>query len=199
MKKIKRKCSYILMCAVIVFTGVFMTACSGNSIKLSSFKTDDVYQYENAKWGVSPDGAAKTLPYTIKENKDLDPGDGRFVVYQPEEYYPKLQGYSSTIRFEFPKEKLGEVQLSVWCDKDERQKCFDKIKDEAVKLYGEPDKVSTPDNGNTKFIWQIDKTYFHVTLMEDNTKRYKDDEKGLYIYIVAGDLSQYPDHPLNQE
>ena len=175
------------MCVIIILTMCFFAACNKSNlenshIQLSSLKTDGIFQYTDAKWGVSPDEANKTLANQIVKDEARIPSDGSYITYKMEKQL-EINGYDVFATFEFADNKLRQIMFSVYSEKDDYKKCFDTLSDELKKLYGDgKDVLGVTENRN--IFWLLENTKLdisEVTITSDP-----------FVLISIGDMSQFP-------
>ncbi len=179
----KKSVAIILMSAVLILSSLAFTACSNSDVALSSLKTDGIFQYSDAKWGVSPDEANKTLENQIVKDDDRTSSDDSYVTYKTEQKL-KINGYDVFATYEFADNKLRQIMFSVYSEKDDYQKCFETLSAELEKLYGDgKDVLGVTENRN--IFWLLENTKLdisEVTITSDP-----------FVLISIGDMSQFPD------
>lgn len=151
-------------------------------ISLSSLKTDGIFQYADAKWGVSPDEANKTLSVPIVKDKDRTPESERYINYKTEKNL-KINGYDVLSTFEFAEDKLRFISFSFKSDKDEHEKCFETFSSELEKFYGTGKKVKSA-RGDSKIFWMLKDTKLDISEFSNCSDP--------LILISIADMSQYP-------
>ncbi len=172
----------ILVVLAAVMCVSFMS-CSKNEIPLKSLKTDDIFQYTDAKWGVNPDEANETLQSPIVKDDARSPSDGSYVTYKTENNI-KIDGYDVFTTFEFADNKLRQVMFAFYSEEEQYQKCFDKLSAELKKLYGDGKDVKGVDD-NRSIFWLLEHTKLDIAEVTISAEP--------FVLISISDISQFPE------
>ncbi|MBE5868159.1 MAG: hypothetical protein E7293_04255 [Lachnospiraceae bacterium] len=103
-------------------------------LSLSSFQSDNEYQYDNIKWQSSVQEVQKNLPYSLERDTYRESGSDTIAYYKAKNKHI-LDGQSGAASFEFVKDQLKIVQLSFHLD-DDADQWFEKQVTKLQELYG---------------------------------------------------------------
>ena len=180
MRKKKHFTGFIL--AVAIALGVLAVGCiflfvrrgkhSNVEIPLNRLSEDGEYKFEGLEWGISPEDAARHLPYAIEldEYRNDYEGPAGTTFYKAEDGLV-LNGQSAVVTFEFQDSELAIVKFDFHFHQDEEQgyeQWFETVSAEMLRLYGEESRSF--ENANDRFqskgyIWETEQTMLQIVWM----------------------------------
>lgn len=154
----------MLLCAII-----FIIKTRGYNdvvLSLDSLKSDNIYQFNDIKWGMSVEEVNRKLPNKLQENTARTVSSENIAFYTSKNRY-LLDEQSSYASFEFNNDELKIIQFSFHLHDDYHQWFENQVK-KLTELYGtESEKM---ENASDKmqsigYRWDTDTTTLQLILM----------------------------------
>ena len=168
----------VIAALVILFAIIVITKIKSNGdvvLSLDSFKSDNIYQFDDIKWGMSVDEVSRKLPTKLEKDTarvPLSSSSQNIVFYNCKNRY-LLDEQISNASFEFHNGELKSIQFSFHLQDDYHQWFENQVK-KLTETYGTETKKTESSSDKTQmqrdmqsivYVWDTDSTTLQFALL----------------------------------